>query len=210
MNISHVWFDLDGTLTVASPRYKKAHKKLLLTTYAKARNRPLTDALKDEFENAYKKHGSNSLVFSSLGFPSNYWINHLDVLDPQMIYKKDQRVITTLLKLKKSIPISLFTNNSLKRVHHTFKAIGLKHEWFRHIVSGDDVPFRKPKPDGFYHIAKVSQAPIHTLLYIGDRVETDIIPSKSVGFQTGLVYSSSHIADFSFNKFEDILSLLPL
>lgn len=72
-DIKHVWFDLDGTLTTHSDSFEKAHNELRYRAYSDVTGKPVDEKLIQEFEALYKKCGSNSAVFTSLGKPSGFW-----------------------------------------------------------------------------------------------------------------------------------------
>ncbi|MBI2547815.1 HAD family hydrolase [Candidatus Woesearchaeota archaeon] len=205
--IKHVWFDLDGTLVKRSDAFTKAHAQLRYETYAKAVGKPLTEKLKTEFEGLYAKQGSNSAVFRSLGFPSDFWQKCFSQLDKSRYYKPVKAVTLTLKRLKDKVPISLFTNLRSEGVDKTLQLIDIDKAWFTFIVTGDDIQERKPAQDGFYEMIKRSQVPAEEILYVGDRVTVDILPAKKVGMKTCLVWSISDQADYSFKNFEDLLSL---
>ena len=46
------------------------------------------------------------------------------------------------------------------------------------------------------------------ILYVGDRVKLDIVPANKVGIQSGLIYGESELADYNFENFSDILSIM--
>lgn len=54
---------------------------------------------------------------------------------------------------------------------------------------------------------RLIQQPAGEILYVGDHVGKDIRPAKAVGLQTGLMWSQSNEADYSFDRFEDVLAL---
>ncbi|HTE22118.1 MAG TPA: HAD family hydrolase [Candidatus Limnocylindria bacterium] len=205
--VKHVWFDLDGTLTVHTPEFHEAHNQLRYETYAKVVKRPVGGALKAEFEELYKKHGSNSAVFRSLGLPSDYWQHYFNSLDETKYFKPSQEINDTLKQLKQIVPISVFTNVKLERLTATLKAIEIDPAWFTVLLTGDDIKERKPALDGFHLMIERSKLPPENLLYVGDRVDVDVKPAKAVGIQTCLLYSSSPEADYCFMSFKDILSV---
>lgn len=206
-DIKHVWFDLDGTLSIHTPEFHEAHDKLRYETFAKAKNQPLTDALKQEYDQLYKELGTNSAVFRSLGLPSDYWMSHFNTLDKSVYYRPIPKIFGTLKRLKEIIPISLFTNDSRSGTEKTLRVINVEEAWFAHIITGDEVPERKPNLHGFRFMVEKSNLPASQLLYVGDRVTADIVPAKTVGMQTCLVYNESTKADYCFDKFERILTL---
>ncbi len=129
-------------------------------------------------------------------------------LEEGFAYTPIPEIYETLDKLKGILPISIFTNNSKVGTAKILKEIDVNEEWFTHIITGDEVSERKPNLHGFKLAVERSGIPAEQNLYIGDRVGADIKPAKEVGMQAGLVYSQSDEADFSFDKFEQILSLI--
>ena len=206
-NIKHVWFDIEGTIAPRTKEFNKEHDELRYITYSKAVNKPLDEGLKNEYEALYKKFASNSAVFRSLGLPSDYWQNVFGRLDETKFYSPDKNIYLTLEKLKKIVPLSLFTNFKQEMVHRSLAALQISPEWFTYIINGDDIPERKPALDGFYAMIEKSKLPPNQILYVGDRVGVDILPAKEVGMQTCLVWSTSPEANYSFNNFQDILSI---
>jgi HAD superfamily hydrolase (TIGR01549 family) len=206
--IKHIWFDLDGTLTIHTPEFHKAHNELRYKTYAEAVGKPLAAELEQEYENLYKKFGSNSAVFRSLGLPSDYWQNYFNTLDEVEFYKPEPQVYKTLETLRTIVPISLFTNVKPDKNLRTLAAIGIKPELFTYILTGDDIKERKPAMDGFHAMIEKSQLPPEQILYVGDRIDVDIKPAKLAGMQTCLLWKKAAEADYSFTNFEDILGLV--
>ena len=112
-NIQHIWFDMDGTLTVHTPEFDKVHDALRYKTYSEVVGRPVDDQLMAEFNELYAKYASNSAVFSSLGKPSDFWMHHYATIDQNDFYEPIPDVYETLEKLRTTVPISLFTNDRL-------------------------------------------------------------------------------------------------
>jgi HAD superfamily hydrolase (TIGR01549 family) len=205
--IKHIWFDVNGTLALFNEDFNKAHDQLRYQAYAEAVGRNVDEKLKVEFEELYSRLGSNSMAFRSLGLPSDYWMNRFNILEERFPYEAKPDVYETIGKLKDLVPISIFTNNSLKGTEKIIEEIKLKREWFTDIISGDDVAERKPALHGYQLAVEKSNLPATQLLYVGDRVNTDIKPAKTVGMQTCLVYSKSDEADYSFGKLSELLNL---
>ena len=65
----------------------------------------------------------------------------------------------------------------------------------------------KPDPEGFYKIIELTGLPSVEVIYIGDNVYKDLRPAKTAGLTTGLVWSESLEADYSFKNFDDILKV---
>jgi HAD superfamily hydrolase (TIGR01549 family) len=198
---------MDGTLTVHTNAFNQAHDALRYQAYSEAVGRPVDDRLVDEYEALYKQHGSNSAVFTSLGKVSDHWMRYYNSVDMTGHYEPDPDVYETVDKLRKLVPLSLFTNNRLEAIEKTLEAVDIETGWFKHIIVGDDVPNRKPALDGYKLVIERTGIPSGNILYVGDRVSADIVPAKAVGMMTCLVYGQSSESDFCFDKFSDLLSL---
>jgi len=198
---------MDGTLTVHTDDYRKIHNDLRYKAYSDVTGHPIDDKLIQEYEGLYKKYGSNSMIFTKLGKQSDFWMQYFDQIDQTRYYEPIPEIYKTLEQLKNIMPISLFTNAKLTNAHRTLKVIDIDSNWFSNIVTGDDVPKRKPALDGFHIIIDKSRLPAENILYVGDRVKVDITPANKIGMQSCLLYKSSDEATYSFEKFEELLTL---
>jgi putative hydrolase of the HAD superfamily len=199
---------MDGTLTVQTPAFHQAHNELRYSAYSKAVGRPVSNELAQEYEALYQKHGSNSAAFVAAGMPHGYWMQYFNQLDQSRYYKPIADVYETLDKLRKMVPISLFTNATPSVIKKTLQAINVAPGWFVHTITGDDIASSKPALEGFYLMIEESDLPASQILYVGDRVDVDIAPANSVGVQSCLVYSKSDEADYSCSKLADLLTLV--
>jgi HAD superfamily hydrolase (TIGR01549 family) len=207
-NIQHIWFDMDGTLTIHTDKFNKVHDELRYKTYAEVVGREVSYSLICEYEDLYKQYGSNSAVFTSLGKSSNYWMQYFDQIDQDLYYQPVPEIFKTLENLQKRISISLFTNARLENTQKTLAVVNISFKWFKHILTGDDVMNRKPALDGFYEIIRLSSIDPSGILYVGDRVSVDVKPAKAVGMQTCLLYDSSKEADYSFESMRELLTIV--
>jgi HAD superfamily hydrolase (TIGR01549 family) len=205
--IKHIWFDMEGTLTVHTPEWEAAHDQLLLETYAEVEGQQPSGALWQEYSAIYREHGTHSAAFRSLCLPSDFWQEHFAKLDEEKYYKPDERVYGTLAKLKDLVPISVFTNAKPERLANTLRVINIDPAWFTFTLTGDEVPERKPALHGFERLLELSQLPAADVLYVGDRVQADILPAKSLAMQTALIWSEDAAADYSFKDFTGLLEL---
>jgi putative hydrolase of the HAD superfamily len=202
--IKHVWFDFAGTLYKETPEFNKVHDALRYKTFAEAKGIPNDQTAKEEFLDAYKRHGSNSAVFVSLGKPAMYWSKALDNMDFSQLLSPDLEVINTLTELKERLPISLFTNFIRPRVHELLGYLGIPDDYFTHILTGDMITERKPSLEGFYKMIELSGVPANQIMYIGDRPDVDIKPAKQVGMVTCLIYGGTDEADYNLKSFSEL------
>ena len=204
MKIKHVWFDFSDTIAHTN---EQAHDKLKYESYAKVLGRPVDDGLKREFEEAYEAHHhSISDIFFSLGRPAGWWAEQMATQDPaEMFALMEPDIPETLQSIRRLVPISMFSNIMLGKA---LPALGIEPGWFEHMLSSKMAGRPKPAPDGFYKIVELSELEPGEILYVGDVVAKDILPAKQVGLQTGIIYRKSDEADYSFDKFADILGLV--
>ena len=206
--IHHIWFDLAGTLYRETDKYNQVHDQFRYDTYGKLQGISDPEKAKVEFLDAYKKAGSNSAVFRALGKPSDFWMKALDHMDFTSVLDPDPSVYETIKELKNHVPISVFTNFDTNRLRNLLDHLKIPASYFTNLISGDDIKERKPALDGFYAMIEKSDLPPNQILYVGDRVAVDVTPAKQVGIQTCLLYTNSPEADYCFENFREILSLL--
>lgn len=208
--IKHIWFDLAGTLYRESPQLKMSIRNHGYTVYADVTGKSDNDQIIREFDELYDKHGSYSASFRSLGKEDDFWQREVRSFHRKDFFSPDEEVIQTLKKLSSQIPISLFTNFKQPQIDELFNYLLIPPDLFTYIVSGDEVPARKPALDGFYLMLEKSQLPANQLLYVGDREKVDIIPAKTVGMQACLLYAEGvpTVADYSFDSFKELLSIV--
>jgi len=201
--IKHVWFDFSETIAFLK---KERHDRLRYESYSQVVKRPIDKELINEYENLYVKYNhSNAAIFRSLGLSSNYWSERVNSIDPSELYQlADSAIPEVLGKIRKLVPISLFSNIQLGKI---LTALNLNPTWFTHVISAGMVKEPKPALDGFYKMIELSGLPAKEILYIGDDVEKDVRPAKQVGIRAGLVWKKLDEADYSFEKFEDILDI---
>lgn len=202
-HILHIWFDFSDTIGTTN---RSVHNKLRYSTYANIVKRPVDEKLIQEYEQLYSKYQhSNSAVFHSLGKSSGFWSQQISSIDPSEMFELiDTSIPNTLDKLRKKVPISIFSNIELGKV---LPGLSIQTTWFKHIISSGMVRRPKPANDGFIKIIELSKLQPQNILYVGDDVGKDVLPAKSVGLLTGLVWRSSEQADYSFRHFDDILEV---
>ena len=202
--IKHIWFDFSDTLASVNDQ---THNKLRYESYAKVVGKPVTPELIAEYEKLYEDHKhSNLFVFKTLGMGSSFWSDVVNTINPKTLYYlTDPNIPKVLEEMSKIIPISIFSNINLDK---TLSTIDINPEWFTHILNASKMGSIKPALLGFYKVIELSGVSPEEILYIGDEVEKDIIPAKTVGIKTGVVFEKLKEADYSFKDFRDILEFV--
>ncbi len=204
--IKHIWFDFSDTLASIN---NETHDKLRYESYGKVVGKPVTPELISDYEKLYKEHKySNSSVFKSLGKLSNFWSEIIGAINPKTLYYlTDKNIPEVLEQMSKIIPISIFSNINLEK---TLSPLDIKPEWFTRILNASKLGSIKPALPGFYKVIELSGISPEEILYIGDEVEKDIIPAKTVGIKTGTVFRQFKEADYFFKDFRDILEFVKI
>lgn len=201
--IKHVWFDFSETIAFLK---KERHDRLRYETYSEIVGKSISDELITKYETLYKKYNhSNSAIFRTLGQTSNFWSECVNAVESSELYElADKNIPNALEEIKKFVPISIFSNIQLEKI---LPSLNINPEWFTHILSAGTVKEPKPALDGFYKMIELSEIPAEEILYIGDDIGKDVRPAKQVGVLAGLMWKKSDEADYSFEKFEDVLLL---
>jgi HAD superfamily hydrolase (TIGR01509 family) len=201
--IKHVWFDFSQTIAVEN---KEIHDKIKYETYASVVGRPVDETLKAEYEALYKEKLSNSGVFTSLGLDSGFWSNHYSAIDPKALLRLAEPTIPEVLsRLRERVPISMWSNIRAEKI---LPALGIDPAWFTFFLSPDEVKNPKPALDGFKLLMEKSNLPAENILFVGDSVEKEMIPAKSLGIQTCLMWKTAPEPDFCFKSFNELLELI--
>ncbi len=203
-NIRHIWFDFSET--IASLREER-HNRLRYETYAEITGKEITPELIKEYEELYEqnKH-SNAAIFRSLGKDSGFWSGRVNAVKAEELYTLAEPDIPEILEtLSAKLPISIFSNIQLNNV---LPALGIKTQWFTHILSSVELKQPKPALDGFYKMIELSKLPPEQILYIGDNVGKDVLPAQAAKIKAGLMFSDSDQADYCFSNFKEIERIL--
>tara|TARA_Y100000310_G_scaffold300895_1_gene336914 strand:- start:21 stop:629 length:609 start_codon:yes stop_codon:yes gene_type:complete len=200
--IQHIWFDFSDTLAMPNEH----HRALQLKTYAAAVSKEESPALMAEFDKLRDRVNSKSAVFRSLGLPRGYWSKVVNDNDPASLYSlADESIPRVLAKLRESVLLSIFSN---MRMDILLPGVGIDPALFTHFISSEDIANPKPALDGFQKLVELSNLPAKDILFVGDGVAKEMLPAKEVGLTTCLMWDTSEHADYSFNKFEDLLTVL--
>ena len=201
--IKHVWLDFSDTIVFTNP---EIHDKLKYETYSSATGKPVSPELIQEYETLFKKYKSNSGVFTSLGLDSGYWSKRISLIDPKLFFKLAENCIPDVLeKLSKIVPISIWSNIHVEKILPEFN---INPKWFTNIIGPDLVKNPKPALDGFHIIIERSKLQPKNILFVGDNVLKEMLPAKSLGIKTALMWDSTPGADYTLKSFKDILKLV--
>lgn len=104
----------------------------------------------------------------------------------------------------------LLVNGTQDSVRRGAAVLGLDLSYFREIVTSEIVGETKPGIQGFLYILGKTGLPAHAHIMVGDREEVDLVPAKSLGLRTCLVWADakSTIADITLGQVYDIVNVL--
>ena len=103
----------------------------------------------------------------------------------------------------------IFTDNMLIETKKILATMEIPRSIFKYILTIEQVGRPKPDLGGFRKVVELSDVQPNEILFVGDRVRTDIIPAKTVGMQTALVWREEKTseADYTFPHVADVLNI---
>lgn len=206
--IKHISFDVAGTLYKENHGFLEARNDLIYSSLSDIIGEKNLDKVKHTYDELYHKSGSNSAVFHSLGKPWSFWHGILENIDPGQYLEPDREINKYLKIISKHASLSAFSTFPKKRIIQLLEKLEMPISLFLFILGGDDVSARKPHLDGFYRIIELANVPARQIMYVGDRLETDIRPAKEAGLRTCLIWQKSSEADYSVKDFSELGELI--
>lgn len=202
MTVKGVTFDIGGVL-YSDEVFKRAIKKALIEMGAS-----VTD---ESFEKVYSQHleaqnGSlrNKLCMEFLGSIERKE-ELLKITDKFWIFEKDdiyQDGKVELQKLKSAgFRLGIIANQPAT-VAESLKRDGL-YELFDFVGISAIVGLEKPKPEFFSFVANKLELPPADIVHVGNRVDNDVKPAKSIGMKTIWVMRGEANPNPTVNDFKE-------
>jgi len=207
-DIKAIGFDVDGTLYSSPSEMSAAVGRMLI---AKAVQELARDA--DEFATEYLKRRdelrSNTLTLNSFGLDGQRIFQDIwDQISVEQYVKRDKRLTKTIAELREKYRIFLISNGTGSQIERKITYLGLNYHDFDPRIYCYDQGWVKPEPAPFFAAIESLNLKPEEIVYVGDRVDTDIEGARAVGMKTILVGSDSELADASCSTVYDILSVL--
>ena len=129
--------------------------------------------------------------------------------DRKPFLARDPQLVSLFAKLS-DYAHYILANGARGPIAETLGVLGLPKSLFEEIVTSEVVGVNKPHTDGFYYIMKQTKLPAEVHMMIGDREAVDLVPAKSIGMKTCLVWShaKSLIADVVLPTVYDVVNIL--
>lgn len=210
--VKFVGFDLDGTLYKPSKEMSDIIRNKISEKILEKRSdlKNLENARK-LFENKYKELNSGTKVLKDVGFenPKKVMDECLATANITNFISKDIKLINLMNEIKKKYKsLYLITHSPKDSAEKKLQKIGISPELFDHTFFSNE-EFNKYDGGAFIEVMKkIGFGKSSEHVYIGDKLESDILPAKKLGMKTIAVWSSIPEADVSLNHIHDIKRVL--
>lgn len=208
MNLRAVFFDMGGTLETyrSTPELRAKNTPILRQCLEKA---GISLGLSDEElcrlinrgMTAYQQWNRQSLIeLSPMKFWAKYVFSDLEIPEnklasvaEELTYLYDIKFFIREMRpevpgvLQKINSMGLLTgciSNTLSRtqVPATLKKYGIQG-YFAPVILSSVYGCRKPDPSVFYHAARLARIPTGSIIYVGDKIDRDILGAKGSGYR---------------------------
>ena len=203
--IKAVGWDVDGTLypEEAIPDYEFREPQIKAVMEKKGWEKQRAEK---EFERLYQECGSRTQALDQLGIDGIKFFTDLwDEMPLEKYIKKDEQLVKVFKRLTHLKHFVVTNAGRLDQVERKLKLVGLKPSWFKPIVSGYLLGAPKPEIRPFKEAVRLVGLKPKEILFVGDRVKSDILPAKQLGMRTALVGGKSEEADIAFLQVYDIV-----
>ncbi len=190
-NIHSILFDLDNTLVDSDLAYEKALRAVHLSQdhpgYVDARS-----VVKERLGEGSPSARSRILYFKAMlekagKFSAQSILDLIDEYEVQIQadFKRQWRELKRAKLFSdlsaKNIKMGIITNETARTQLIKLRALDPQSEFFKMIVTSEEVGEEKPSPKIFYEALRRMQTKAENLLIVGDQLEFDILPALKMG-----------------------------
>lgn len=208
--IKTVIFDMDGVIVDTEPvhhyAYNRHFKQLNIDVSPEMYASFTGNSTKNIFERLKLQFNLEADVETLVTTKRNLFNHAFDSKDDLYLLDGVEVLIKDLYT--NGMQLVLASSSAMVTIDRIFNRFGL-HEYFTHIVSGEDFPKSKPHPAIFQHAAFLSQTPIENCIVIEDSTN-GIVAAKAAGIYC-IGYDSFHskmqdysLADMVIRDFKEL------
>ena len=216
--IKTVIFDMDGVIVDTEPvhhyAYNQCFKQLGIEITPEMYASFTGNSTKNIFEKLKLQFNLTDDVRTLVETKRNLFNDAFDNKEDLYLLNGVEELIKDLYN--NGMQLVLASSSATVTINRIFKRFGL-HQYFTHIVSGEDFPKSKPHPAIFQHAAFISQTSVENCIVIEDSTN-GIIAAKAAGIycigydsfnskMQDYTLADSVISDFSELNFEKILRI---
>ncbi len=207
-DIVAVGFDLDGTLYKTTPAIDdRVRTKIAEKILERMPTLESVERARDFFETSYKTLSSGTKILKEIGYenPREVMDECLATADVLDLINDDQNLEAILKEMRCLYFTYLLTSSPEPVALKKLEKIGIGPGLF-YLTAFCDTPSLGNKHDGtaFKYVIKESSIAAENHVYIGDRLNSDILPAKELGMKTIAVWSEIPEADYSITDIHDI------
>lgn len=207
-NVKAVGFDLDGTLYPPTEKLSKWIQSEILNQLWEE-----LGGKREEVEKRY--HEKRSELGSSTKTMTYFGIDGVEVfnqiwsdMELGQFLQRDPALVKQLGRLRERYQLFLISNGRGIEVEMKLEYLEIPREWFDPLIACYDHETVKPEPTAYLMaLDKLGMMP-EEVLFVGDRVATDIEGARAVGMRTMLVYGENEIADVSATTIGEGMELI--
>ena len=216
--IKTVIFDMDGVIVDTEPvhhyAYNQCFKQLGIEITPEMYASFTGNSTKNIFEKLKLQFNLTDDVRTLVETKRNLFNDAFDNKEDLYLLNGVEELIKDLYN--NGMQLVLASSSATVTINRIFKRFGL-HQYFKHIVSGEDFPKSKPNPEIFQHAASISQTSVENCIVIEDSTN-GIIAAKAAGIycigydsinskMQNYTLADSVISDFSELSFDKILRI---
>jgi FMN phosphatase YigB (HAD superfamily) len=212
--VKAVGWDLDGTLYPPDSIPREVIEQLKWKRLQGEYPDKNFGELRKEYEALYTQLHSHTKTLTAMGINGvEFFTNVWDELALVNYIYKDERVVEMVrgMSAKGLVQFVLSNSNRLDQIEQKLTLIGFEpHHDFVFLLSTVEMGAVKPDPVPFLEALSILREKLGEdltaaeVLYVGDRVKTDVEGARRVGMKTCLVWGASELADISCQSVYDV------
>lgn len=214
--LSHIrvcaW-DLDGTLYPPTTALDQEIHQQIITALADSLQYSLT-AAEDYYQTKKKQLKSTTKVLNSAKIDGHqFFINLWLALDLQKYIQPNPQLVKLFAQTKNFRHVLHTNSNTQETIRRKLDCLGLAVTVFSQIMTSAEIGTTKPDVRAFTYLIDQVAVPVSQILYIGDRIDVDLLPARELGMHTclitnGTTVSNSGDIDLVFDTPTDLLKTL--